>query len=288
MKRINVVVFVLVFAFVLVGCGSEEVDDGKLNLPISSSDLENTNYEDVIAIFETEGFTNIKTEVIDDLIFGWLTKDGEVEEVSVDGYTTFNTDNRYPPDVEIVVSYHTFAIEVEEEAAVSSTPEIMIKDVPTKPYTPEPTVKVETTKKVQSTEETQSIPEEEIITLDNNEEFAEVLNSNDPGDQIIKNFALKYAGRTIEFDGNIVYISNHGEYTTRYDFLISPWDYSETTISGPNFQFRDCSVFDLNFIGDNIPDGIEIGDNFHFVARILNYNDTQQLFFLDPISTEVR
>ena len=272
-KRIIIVLSVLVLAISLVGCGSKE-DDGKINLPISSNDLKDANYQDVVAKFENAGFTNVKTEVIADLVLGWFTKDGEVEEVSVDGYTSFSTNSRYPADIEIVVSYHTFPADEEEEAAESATPES--------------TVEAEPTEKAQSTEETQTSTVEEIITVDNNEEFAAVLNAKEPGDQIIKEFAEKYAGRTIEFDGNIAYMSNYGDNNTRYDFLISPWDYSETTISGPYFKFEDCSVFDLNLIGDNVPDAVGRGDNLHFVAKILNYDETSQLFHLDPISTEVR
>jgi hypothetical protein len=286
-----IVLSVFVLAISLVGCGSEE-DDGKINLPISDDDLKDANYQDVVAKFENAGFTNVQTEVIDDLILGWFTKDGEVDEVSVDGFTTFSRHSRYPADIEIVVSYHTFPMDEEEEAAESSTAESTVEAEPTVKAEPtveaEPIVEAKPTEKAQSTEETQSSAEEEIITVENNEEFAEVLNTKDPGDQIIEEFAVKYAGRTIEFDGNIAYMSNHGDYTTRYDFLISPWDYSETSVSGPNFKFEDCNVFDLNLIGDNVPDAIGMGDNLHFIAKIIKYNETSQLFHLDPISTEVR
>jgi len=43
------------------------------------------------------------------LITGWITKDGEVEEVEIDGYTTFSSSSRFLPDVEIVITYHTFS-----------------------------------------------------------------------------------------------------------------------------------------------------------------------------------
>lgn len=286
MKRINIVLSVLVLAISLAGCGSKE-DDGKINLPISSRDLKNANYQDVVAKFEDTGFTNVQTVILDDLVLGWFTKDGEVEEVSVDGYTTFTTDSRYPADVEIVVSYHTFPADEEEEDAESSTPEPTIEAEPTE--IAQSTEETQPTEEIQPTEETQSSVEEEIITVDNNEEFAAVLYAKEPGDQIIEDFALKYAGRIIEFDGNIAYMTYHGDYTTRYDFLIFPWDYSETSISGPAFKFEDCNTtYDLHWTGDNIPDTVGIGDNLHFVARILYYNDTQELFFLEPISTEGR
>lgn len=34
--------------------------------------------------------------------------DGEVEEVKIDGYTSFSNSSRYLPDVKIIVRYHTF------------------------------------------------------------------------------------------------------------------------------------------------------------------------------------
>ena len=57
---------------------------------------------------EKQGFTNIVTEPIEDLVTGWITSDGEVEEVEIDGYTSFSSKSRYLPNVKIVVRYHTF------------------------------------------------------------------------------------------------------------------------------------------------------------------------------------
>ena len=270
MKRM--ILLLSVFTILLVGCGNKE-DDGKINLPFSSDDLRDANYQDVVDELENAGFTNVQTNVIDDLVFGWFTSDGEIEEVSVDGYTTFSTDSRYPADIEIIVSYHTFPTDEVVESSETSQPESTVDVVPTE--------------LVQITPETPFSPIEEIITADNNDEFSAVLNTKDPGDQIIKEFAVKYAGRIIEFDGNIAFMNNHGDYTTRYDFLISPWDYSETSLTGPNFKFEDCNIFDLNLIGNNVPDALRVGDNLHFVARIKNYNETSQLFYLDPISSEI-
>lgn len=83
--------------------------DGKIRVNNSSSDFEGDNYEQVISQLEKQGFTNIKTQPIEDLITGWITKEGEVEEVKIDGYSSFSTNSRYAPDVEIIVSYHTFS-----------------------------------------------------------------------------------------------------------------------------------------------------------------------------------
>jgi len=281
MKRnISLLLLAVVFVILFIGLGSEKDDDGKLNLPISSDDLKDANYQDVVAELENSGFTNVQIKAIDDLVLGWLTKDGEVEDVSVDGYTTFSTGSRYPADTKIIVSYHTFPADEVEEVTETPIPEPTVEIAPAE--------EVDPTEEAQPAEENQAATDQEIISIDNNEEFATILNAKDPGEPIIKEFALKYAGRTIEFDGNIAYMSYHGDSTTRYDFLISPWVYSETSVSGPNFQFEDCNIFDLNLNGDNIPDALKAGDNLHIVARIENYDETSQLFRLDPIYTEVR
>lgn len=43
------------------------------------------NYEDVISSFEDAGFVNIKTEVEYDIVTGWISEDGEVKSVTIDG-----------------------------------------------------------------------------------------------------------------------------------------------------------------------------------------------------------
>ena len=47
-------------------------------------------------------------EAIDDLIFGWLTEDGEVEKVTVDGDEDYSADTWVAADVEVIIYYHTF------------------------------------------------------------------------------------------------------------------------------------------------------------------------------------
>lgn len=86
-----------------------EQTDGKIRVNYSSSDFEGNNYEQVVSQLEKQGFTNIKTEKIEDLVTGWITKDGEVEEVKIDGYSSFSSNSRYAPNVEIIVFYHTFS-----------------------------------------------------------------------------------------------------------------------------------------------------------------------------------
>lgn len=109
---LGIVSAICVAAVIIVGMiieHREEQIDGKIRVNYSASDLEEENYKDVIEKLKIQGFTNIETEIIDDLITGWIKDDGEVEEVVIDGDTTFSSDSRYLPDVEIVIRYHTFS-----------------------------------------------------------------------------------------------------------------------------------------------------------------------------------
>ena len=105
---------------------------------------------------------------------------------------------------------------------------------------------------------------------------------------IIKEFAKKYAGKTIEFDGNTATVNKHGNNKTRFDYLIYAGDYSKTKVSGPSFQFRDVNYSDLHLTGDNVPDNFGVGLNIHIIATVGEYNETSGLFQLKPVSIKMR
>lgn len=65
------------------------------------------NYEDVISSFEDAGFINIKTEVEYDIVTGWISEDGEVKSVTIDGDKKFDSSDKYRLDAEVIVTYHT-------------------------------------------------------------------------------------------------------------------------------------------------------------------------------------
>lgn len=99
---------VSILLFSLIGMNESKKSDGKISVGVSSSELVGRNYEEVVSTLQNAGFTNIETEVLDDLIFGWLTEDGEVENVEIEGSTTFSSDSRFETSAKIVVVYHTF------------------------------------------------------------------------------------------------------------------------------------------------------------------------------------
>ncbi|MCX4489890.1 DUF4839 domain-containing protein [Streptomyces anulatus] len=127
----------------------------------------------------------------------------------------------------------------------------------------------------------------EVITPQNNPEFAALLKTPDSCDSTNSDFATKYKGRTVAFDGSIVHMAPHGDNDTRYDFLLGPGDQGPKTGIGPAFKYEDVNVLDLK-LGSNNPTTVRAGDTFRFVAEVGEFNADQCLFFLDPVSTGTR
>jgi hypothetical protein len=127
-----------------------------------------------------------------------------------------------------------------------------------------------------------------VLTIANNEELAALMKVGDTCDESIARFADKYAGRTIEFDGSIAHMANYGDYDTRYDILLAPGDDGPETGLGPALKFEDVNMLDLNLVGANQPDYIGAGDLFQFVAEVGEFDPVPCLFFLEPVSTQVR
>ncbi len=81
---------------------------GKIKVNYSPKELKGMNYEKAEKVLKLQGFTNIKLEKNDDLVLGILAKEDEVEKVTIDGDTDFKCDTYYMPNVEIIITYHTF------------------------------------------------------------------------------------------------------------------------------------------------------------------------------------
>ena len=83
-------------------------------------------------------------------------------------------------------------------------------------------------------------------------------------------------------------MTKHEDLKTRYDFLVSPGDYSTKHTVGPNFKFENVNTSDLNLTGPSIPPYVGQGDNLHFVVRVVEFNKAACIFFVKPVLTSVR
>lgn len=84
-----------------------KVDDGKIKAP-RIENLLGDHYLKVRAAFVGAGFEDISYIVKKDIIKGWLKKDGEVSEISVNGRTEIGTRAKFLPSAPVVIVYHTF------------------------------------------------------------------------------------------------------------------------------------------------------------------------------------
>jgi len=77
-------------------------------IPSANVLYEGEDYQGVVKKLEEAGFTDIETKALNDLLTGWLKKDGSVKEVEVDGRIDYSAGTWFPKDVKIIVSYHSF------------------------------------------------------------------------------------------------------------------------------------------------------------------------------------
>jgi predicted nucleic-acid-binding Zn-ribbon protein len=284
-----ILAFVALVFFCCVGCTvlgmlapDQEDHTGEAKTPAGSIIQKGDDYQEVIKRFEEQGFTNIKTEKLDDLVMGWLTKEGEVEKVSVDGDEDYSPDVWYPADVEVLITYHTFP-EKDDANEGESSDEVAKESQKEETPTPEQTDNSES-----ATMAVIADDQPLFLTVENSEEFAEFISVKSEGDPLIQKFVSNNIGNTIVFEGNIAHMMPHGSSDTRYDILIYTGDYSETSASGPIFKFEDVNAFDLNLSGNNIPDTINMGLDIIVTARIVEFRDQIGITFLEPIKTEIR
>ena len=329
MKKIIVLMIAVLLCFCFVSCDDEydysndwnnfENDNQKNNsnntqnnntttsneisLPASSSDYKNQSYADVLDDFETAGFTNIKLKAIYDLITGWLTSDGEIEEVLVNGASSFTKGDVYPKDTEIIIVYHTWESD-EPQITMPNyswyyddgwTVEELVSHFEQLGFT---NIKIATTidtgtfSKFHQEGEIYNVEIEDTflggwdsgdvfgatslitvtcyertptLTIDNCPDLASILSSKD---MMYTDFAEKYDGQFIEFDG---YVTTSYSYMggTSYIIEVTGGDYSENGVNGWFFRVDvEQSVGDEAYINKNI----EKGANVKIIGKIDDYH----------------
>lgn len=153
-----------------------------------------------------------------------------------------------------------------------------VESVSEEPIVEEPTTVIE--------EKVEENLTDTILTIDNDEKFAEIMQSTDYGR--ISLYVFNNEGKTIEFDGNISGVEKHKDYDTRYDVWIYTGDYSETDVYGPSFQIYDKNPFNMGFDDFYLPTYMVFGQNIHVVAKLVSFNSDTGFVIIDPISITER
>lgn len=106
MKRTIALWLSIMLCLLLAACSQDSSD--LLKVPVSANDCKGKNYQDVVNDISAAGFVNIQAKTIEDLVTGWLTKDGEVEEVTIDGDGSFRAGDTFDKTAAIIVSIIPF------------------------------------------------------------------------------------------------------------------------------------------------------------------------------------
>ncbi len=126
-KKALAVCLAVALIWIFAGCGSGE-EDHRIAMPMSASEMRSRHYEDVVTKLREVGFINVCAQPMNDLVLGWLKKDGSVDEVSADGERNFKKNERFDPDVYIIIRYHSFAGSEESTTPEDSGGEPVIAD----------------------------------------------------------------------------------------------------------------------------------------------------------------
>ena len=270
------IISILMLLLFLLSFGAED-DKSKKNVdpnfneaPVSAEYAKDTNYQTILNQFIENGFTNIELVKQEDLIFGLFHSEGDIVSVTINGMKDFKANDKFPKNAKVIIKYHAFKEKKESE---------------TETDTDKTLTTVDSTEKVESSEQvvnnTSEITEisNEIITIDNNADFAEIMAIKGDNDPKFDEFAKKYMYKTIEFDGNIIFFQKHPNKKTRYDVMFMGGNYidADTFNPGPTFRVQDVGMYELAK-DSSAPEYIKVGLNGHYKFKIVGYRSDSAIF----------
>ena len=112
MKKISKLVCLLFLSLLLAGCGGSKAD--MVETPANMRMQRGRNYREVIEDFQDKGFTNIKTNKIEDLQYGFVVRYEQVETITVGGDSNYDSGVKVPADTEVIISYHGYKTNSED------------------------------------------------------------------------------------------------------------------------------------------------------------------------------
>lgn len=84
------------------------LNDDQIEMTTAAKDMDNRNYEEIVALLEEIGFTNIRAEALGDLgKMDILKRDGKVKMVTIDNVSDFSIGDVFDKSAEVIVTYHS-------------------------------------------------------------------------------------------------------------------------------------------------------------------------------------
>ena len=83
-----------------------QVGTGNVRISAQMVDCEHMNYHNVVTIFTGAGFRNVTAIPMNDLNIFTMSKNGQVDQVTIDGEIEFEEGDIYPKDAAVLITYH--------------------------------------------------------------------------------------------------------------------------------------------------------------------------------------
>ncbi|CAM4311041.1 DUF4839 domain-containing protein [Erysipelothrix inopinata] len=267
-NRRLILTILMVFVVASTGCSKQKVNENQIRVTFTSEEFKNSNFEEVTQKIQSEGFEDVTTEEIQDLIIGFMTKDGAVEEVLINDNHDYKKDDIFDKTSKVVVRYHTFPTSKETTSDDKS----------------------EETKHEETKHEETNI--ETVITEANNADFKAALHTKNPSDPEVTEFITKYKGKTIQFDGYSWDWSNYTTtsplsgkkkvYDTQYttNFMVGDIENSETDIRGPLFRAEGVMIPNFSTTLNR--------QNMKITATVGGFDQSREFFILRDVKIDSR
>ncbi|MBR7081268.1 MAG: DUF4839 domain-containing protein [Oscillospiraceae bacterium] len=191
------------------------------------------------------------------------------------------------PDDNVEGSSESFSENTEEDDTLSTETETAIETQPVS----EPATEADPTEtEAPSSLETEGVkPDDDIITIENNEDFANLVSLTSVNPDLQTAFVGKYKGRIIEFDCCILFLEPNPQYDTIYSYVIIPGTYttenaSADSIGATLFILENASMFDFKWDRKTRPSYLTVGSNIRMRAKIISGDDDLYIY-LDPVCT---
>ena len=126
--------------------------------------------------------------------------------------------------------------------------------------------------------------EKEIITKENDPEFADLLNAEyvDPDKQAA--FVKKHRGDIVEFDCIVGVVMPNPKYNTIYDYILVPGESLDTGIGAVMFYLEDAGIGTFHWDSKTRPSYLEYGSKLTMRAKIVSGDDPLYIY-LQPVKT---
>lgn len=99
----------IIFSIAVAHVNADSKVGNEVKTPISSKNLDEEYYDDLVTDFKKAGFTDVVVKKDEDLIFGFVHFDGEVEEIQIGKTTNFKKGASFSKNDKVTITYHTYS-----------------------------------------------------------------------------------------------------------------------------------------------------------------------------------